>query len=193
MNCERFVTIVDAWLDGELDPSTAADAERHAAACPGCAREADSIRELVDAAGRLPRSIEPTVDLFPAIRSRLVPRARRPAWLVAAAAAALVAAGLWIGLRPAGENALATAAPTALVAANFELEQASLELSAALPPSAVAPFDEGLAVVDGAITEVRAAIENAPDDPRARRALNQLYRMKLDLLWRASRQVASGA
>ena len=38
MTCDTLRSQLTALLDGELDPDTAAEAERHLASCPDCAR-----------------------------------------------------------------------------------------------------------------------------------------------------------
>jgi len=72
-------------------------------------------RELLEAAGRLPKSIEPPRDLWPGIESRLRRRGRRWYWIPLAAAAALAAVllgtrnGGWVVTPLAGLPSVASA------------------------------------------------------------------------------------
>lgn len=67
MNCDEFVELVTAYLEGALAP----DAERrfveHLAECEGCDRYLDQIRTTVAALGRLAEQ-----DLAPEARDRLL-------------------------------------------------------------------------------------------------------------------------
>jgi anti-sigma factor RsiW len=53
MNCNEFVELVTAYLDGSLDPSTARRFVEHLAECEGCDRYLDQIRQTVNQLGRL--------------------------------------------------------------------------------------------------------------------------------------------
>ena len=67
MNCDEFVELVTAYLDGAL---AAADERRfvaHLAECDGCDRYLDQIRTTVGALGRLPAQ-----SLAPEARDRLL-------------------------------------------------------------------------------------------------------------------------
>lgn len=46
LSCAELARLVCAYLDGELDPATAAWAAHHLEQCPGCAPEADALGEL---------------------------------------------------------------------------------------------------------------------------------------------------
>ena len=67
MNCNEFVELVTAYLDGSLDP----DAERrfveHLAECDGCDRYLEQIRATINALGHLPAE-----RLAPEARDRLL-------------------------------------------------------------------------------------------------------------------------
>ncbi|MGK4579105.1 anti-sigma factor family protein [Kitasatospora sp. HPMI-4] len=54
MKCEEFVELVTAFLDGALDPATEARFVEHIAACDGCDRYLDQIRQTVQELGELP-------------------------------------------------------------------------------------------------------------------------------------------
>jgi anti-sigma factor RsiW len=54
MNCNEFVELVTAFLDGALDPDTEAEFVDHLAQCEGCERYLDQIRVTVAELGRFP-------------------------------------------------------------------------------------------------------------------------------------------
>lgn len=54
MNCEEFVELVTAYLDGALDPTTKARFTEHLAACDGCDRYLEQFRHTVTELGNLP-------------------------------------------------------------------------------------------------------------------------------------------
>jgi anti-sigma factor RsiW len=102
MTCARTRQLLDAWIDGELDPVTSDELGRHIATCPACAKlRAD--RELLSSRVRAsaPRFAAP-LSLAQDIRARLLasqaaaapgPRRAGPTWMQAVALGA-VAAGL---------------------------------------------------------------------------------------------------
>jgi anti-sigma factor RsiW len=54
VNCDEFVELVTAYLDGTLDPATEQRFVEHLAECEGCDRYLDQIRATIQALGRLP-------------------------------------------------------------------------------------------------------------------------------------------
>ena len=67
MNCDEFVELVTAYLEGALPPETEQRFVEHLAECDGCDRYLDQIRTTVDALGRLPAQ-----RLAPEARDRLL-------------------------------------------------------------------------------------------------------------------------
>jgi anti-sigma factor RsiW len=67
MNCDEFVELVTAYLDGNLDRTTEQRFVEHLAECDGCDRYLDQIRTTVNALGHLP-----TQSLAPEARDRLL-------------------------------------------------------------------------------------------------------------------------
>ena len=49
MDCHDCARLADAWLDGELDPATTAEFERHVRQCPACSRRTEALRSLASA------------------------------------------------------------------------------------------------------------------------------------------------
>lgn len=54
MNCDEFVELVTAYLDGALDPATEARFAEHLAACDGCDRYLGQIRHITAELRHLP-------------------------------------------------------------------------------------------------------------------------------------------
>jgi anti-sigma factor RsiW len=54
VNCDEFVELVTAYLDGALDPDTQARFTEHLAACRGCDRYLDQIRHTIASLRELP-------------------------------------------------------------------------------------------------------------------------------------------
>jgi anti-sigma factor RsiW len=78
MNCNEFVELVTAYLEGALDAETERRFVGHIAECDGCDRYLDQIRTTVSALGDLPAErLGPDVrdELLSAFRSW---KAKRP-------------------------------------------------------------------------------------------------------------------
>jgi len=67
VNCDEFVELVTAYLEGALSAETEQRFVEHLAECDGCDRYLDQIRATVDALGRLP-----VQRLAPEARDRLL-------------------------------------------------------------------------------------------------------------------------
>jgi anti-sigma factor RsiW len=67
VNCDEFVELVTAYLEGALNPETEQRFVEHLAECDGCDRYLDQIRTTVDTLGRLPAQ-----RLAPEARDRLL-------------------------------------------------------------------------------------------------------------------------
>lgn len=216
MNCPELEARIDAFVDGELDETARAEAQRHLERCDGCRGAVEETRALLRSARELPRAVEPPRDLFPEIRSALPRRGpsrsargsgtRGGAWLGWAGLAAsllilLTATVLYVGRDTAeaplpAQAALPASAPeiSAYLAAEQEYLRATEQLMAALeerrgelPPETAAVVEENLRVIDAAIAEVKKALDEDPDEPRNGQYLAALHRQKIQLLWKASR------
>ena len=88
---------IEPYVDGELAPDDARSLESHLASCESCARDVEGLRTLVSRARSLPRSIEPPVDHWPAVRQKLQRPSRAP-WLLAAGGIAGLAAAAGLAL-----------------------------------------------------------------------------------------------
>jgi len=67
MDCDEFVELVTAYLEGSLDPDTERRFVEHLAGCDGCDRYLEQIRRTIAALGHLP-----AVGLAPQARDRLL-------------------------------------------------------------------------------------------------------------------------
>ncbi len=54
MNCDEFVELVTAFLDGTLDQDTETAFIEHISLCDGCERYLDQFRSTISELGRLP-------------------------------------------------------------------------------------------------------------------------------------------
>lgn len=73
MNDRHVQEHLFAYVEGTLGPGQTAEVEAHLRVCAVCCEELEAMRTLVSATAGLPRSIEPPVDLWPGIESRLQP------------------------------------------------------------------------------------------------------------------------
>ena len=101
MNCEAFDAALPDYLEGTLDDSRRASAERHLSECVRCASLLRDIENISKEAGTMP-DLVPSRDLWQGIEARIaapvIPLAARPerqrrfgpAWIGVAAAALIV-------------------------------------------------------------------------------------------------------
>ena len=54
LNCDEFVELVTAYLEGVLDPETEQRFVTHLSECDGCERYLSQLRATMDALGELP-------------------------------------------------------------------------------------------------------------------------------------------
>lgn len=202
-------------IDGLLDAAAEGAVVEHLARCPECAAEADALRAVRAAAGALPASLDPGVDLRPAIRAEVARRteARRatePAGWVrrlpgrgrwAAAAVLVVCAGaLTVLVRGMEEGAgaeMAAAgagdAETTVLALDREYARAADELrtsvdaaTARLPAGTARLLRGNVAAVERALAESRTALLEDPSSPVLRELVLTAHRRRLDVLRQAA-------
>ena len=99
-------------VDGRLAGEERAGVERHLASCPACRQELEVLRATKQAAGRTFAAAAPPPDLDSRVRAALdaedrrpvraglPPRGRRGRLFIYAALAAVLAAGIWVLVRP---------------------------------------------------------------------------------------------
>ena len=209
MSCTEFQAAIDDSVDDLIDARLRAELESHAAGCASCRETLAAARRLAAETARLPESVEPDRDLFPAIRSRIERKRPPRPWIAWAGAAAtlllLVTAAIVFRPGRAPESRPAhrpdTAAipavsggdgPIAVADADYrravaELTRALEQRASSLPPETRAAVEENLAIIDEAISQVEAALRGAEADPADGRLLADLQRQKVQFLWRVSK------
>jgi predicted anti-sigma-YlaC factor YlaD len=217
MTCLEMDGRLDDYVDGVLDAASAAVVEQHLASCAACRAAEQSTRRLLAHAAALPRSVAPARDLWPDVERKIAHRglagllAWRQPWLLAAAAAVVVAAlagvvwrsepvgGVQTVAIPAAGPSLEPAAyvpvadPT-LAEAEREYEAAAKTLLAVLEQrrgrmaaGELARVEDNVAVIDRALAEVREALAKDPVNPELNRMLVATHRKKVDVLRRVVR------
>ena len=217
MNCHEWTDRFDEFLDGRLDAVEAEDLQAHIAGCPSCAAELESIRELRDLAAALPRSLEPSRDLWPGIEARIseakVVRGRfgRRALLAAAAAVVVVSSvvtAYFIGrsqavVVTAESPAVVASGPSEVLLASFEglgvnnyLDTRNELLDALearkheLSGETINVVMENLLLIDKAMDRIAEALGEDPENEFLMKQLAGAYRRQIDLLQRAVRMPA---
>ena len=215
-NCDRMLSKIDEFIDGDLSDHDAAAVRSHLEECPGCRAEHEGAVALQSAARSLPRSVEPAHDLWPAINRRIADRRivqgdfenpsrfrPRHVWMAAAAAAILIfsvslayRAGLERG-RPQTaqtrhvESSYVQAAygdlGTGLEVARDQLRSSLDERQNELSPETWSVVMDNLEVIDNAIARIEIALADNPHDGRLNRQLAMAYRQQINLLQRATR------
>ncbi len=190
------------------------------AGCAACGSRLASLEQLLAQVDSLPRSIPPESDLWPGLAPRLTVRARRATagvWRhrlrqVAAAVAFMTLGGaLSQILLPAwrggvGEPAVAAGAVDdgidrrkadfALAEADFLRAKEALWAAVYISHDAASPatrevVERNLAVIAGAISELRAALEADPGNGQLEGLLLARHRSEIDLLQRLARATGS--
>ena len=206
MRCDEVVGLLDGYVEGSLAPDVAARIDDHLAGCSQCARELEGQRRLLARVADLPREIEPSHDLWPALAARLsVPPTvvegrfgggRR--WRMAAVAAAMlmVAGSLLIAYslgrqHPGGSTTARVQLPspvavparlagTGVAEAEAEFVEARDQLLAALAARRGTMSPETQRVVDDNLKLIDGAIARISaalaDDPLNPRLANRLAR-----------------
>jgi len=115
LSCARVHQVLDAYVDGELDPATVAELDEHLASCTACAA-LRAERLALGAEIRAAAAYHPAPPGLRAAIERSLPRperaaSRRPSWAIAGALAAGaavtgLAAGLFLGRLPPADPAL---------------------------------------------------------------------------------------
>ncbi len=214
MNCDQAQDLLHRYAAGTLTPELRRSLEDHLAGCAACRAEAERVTPVLAGVARLPRSIEPPADLWPAISGRIGrakvvdgrfgPAATRPWWtrmpVLAAAAVALVVVSSTVTvlmMRPSGGPAGVTGRPAAMstdfLTVEAQYTRAADEILLALQqgevriaPETRAILERNLKVIDQAIAESRAALAGDPANAELRNMVLATYEHKLDLLRRVT-------
>ncbi|HET9438983.1 MAG TPA: zf-HC2 domain-containing protein [Longimicrobiales bacterium] len=198
---------INDFADGSLTADELRLAQQHVQACSECRAEVDALRALVLNVNSLPRSIEPARDLRPQIWTQVD---RRSLWSwryqLAAAAVVLIAISSIVTATIVGgrENEpVDVAGIDQTVAVDLvglerqysteveDLQRVLRRNREQLAPETVRIVEENLAIIDAAIREARAALEQDPQSAMLGELLRSAYQRKLDLLKQAARSSAT--
>ena len=202
MMCPHMETTLNEYVDGMLAARARATVEAHLAGCAGCRTAVAELRALVAGAAALPKTVEPSRDLWATIEPRIVQRAtwnvQRVWWrgALAAAAVLVIALGLYRLLPPSTAPYRPAGQGWAAVQADFDRATNELSLILAaqrggLRPETVALVERNLAVIDAAIAESRAALARDPANAELQHLWAAAARQKVELLRWATRVAAS--
>lgn len=201
MSCAELRTRLEAYARGTLAPAEAAAFESHLASCAACSALLEQREPRPEQLALLPRSVDPSADLWPGIHARLTPRAagrRRiavPPWLLAAAAVLLIALSSGVTALLLRQRPTLPAVPTAGALAPLEIQYASAaaDLGAAfaqarqrLSPETIKTIERNLAVIESALAESRRALAGDPGNASLERLVMATWQQKMDFLRRAA-------
>jgi len=202
MMCPHMETTLNEYVDGMLAARARATVEAHLAGCAGCRTAVAELRALVAGAAALPKTVEPSRDLWATIEPRIVQRAtwnvQRVWWrgALAAAAVLVIALGLYRLLPPSTAPYRPAGQGWAAVQADFDRATNELSLILAaqrgrLRPETVALVARNLGIIDAAIAESRAALARDPANAELQHLWAAAARQKVELLRWATRVAAS--
>lgn len=207
MNCELVKRHLDDYVDGELSSVREQQVAEHLQACADCRDEAAFLRRLVEEARLLPRELAPARDLWPEIEQGIRARPIRwTAWVMRAAAlAAVLAVALALPylnrpqLTPSAsppvagnpENQRRDALDAEYSAARQELLAALDETEGALAPEVRDAIVDNLRLIEQAVTDIRLALDEHPNNPQLERLLLATYRTEMAVLQEAVRVARS--
>jgi len=202
MMCPHMETTLNEYVDGMLAARARATVEAHLAGCAGCRTAVAELRALVAGAAALPKTVEPSRDLWATIEARIVQRAtwnvQRVWWrgALAAAAVLVIALGLYRLLPPSTAPYRPAGQGWAAVQADFDRATNELSLILAaqrgrLRPETVALVERNLGIIDAAIAESRAALARDTANAELQHLWAAAARQKVELLRWATRVAAS--
>jgi len=199
--------------DGTLAPDVASEVVEHLGACDVCATDVARLKSLMTRIREVPATlVVDGEDLWPSIRARIEQEKVAPlrdaphlgassrrygSWLVGLAIAASLIVVAVLARRgptraaPAVDGTTSSGQFTAVAESTRVYEEQArfllneLELRRALMrPESAASADHELQVIDGAIAELKRAIERDPNNMALRALLASSYKQKVDLLKR---------
>jgi negative regulator of sigma E activity len=206
MTCPEIQDRLDDYVDGTLSERDFQEVELHLHGCAECRKHEAALRSLLARAEALPEEIAPPRDLWPGIAARLGEKpsvarfpslVRRPVAWGSLAAAAVVVLAVAALLRPSGgpqPGTLATGTPVALKPgtldpAEQDYMRATSELMAALSqkreglaPETQKAVAENLRVIDGALRDLRVALQKDPGNQKLNKMLVATHQKKVDML-----------
>lgn len=213
-------TRINDYLDDVLAPPERASLDAHIQSCAPCRQQIESMRQLLAEVHALPPAVRPERDLLPGIHAAIdreqvvVLRDWRTRslwslrWAVATAAVLLVMATAVITQAVAKKRQAAPLATQPALSGTLvrhdlnqleakyesaisELQQLVAEQGSALAPATLRLLERNLQVIDDAIRESRAALEQDPGNAMINEMLWSAYEKKLELLRRATTMVST--
>jgi len=210
MRCETVADSLGDLVDGTLAPDGQRAIERHLEGCAGCRALVADLRTIRAAAFTLEQREVPA-SVWPVLRARLaaerIPASRTERrgsrgaslhmWLAAAALVLATTAGIGsLVLRPTTDGPAAGGDGATIEGVQAELELAEAHYQKAiqgleaiaqtdtgeLDPQVAAVLRDNLQVIDRAIGESRAALQEQPASAPARASLFEGLRQKVALL-----------
>jgi hypothetical protein len=160
----------------------------------------DAIPKLDALIGRLPRAIDPPRDLWAAVDARMAlqrPRSRPWELAVAAVLAAITISAMFVGFSHDAQPRVPGPqwAYEQLDAAYRPLRQASLERyrSSAdrLDPQLRKTVETNLAIIEGALAEIRSALASRPSDAALGQMLQRTYEQEIAIVDAVTPQTAA--
>ena len=150
----------------------------------------DPIPKLDALIGHLPRAIDPPRDLWPALNARIALRPRSRPWELAVAAglAAVTVSAMFVGFSHDAQPRVPGPqwAYDQLDTAYRPLRQASLERYRSgadrLDPQLRKTVDTNLAIIEGALAEIRSALAKRPSDAALGQMLQRTYEQELAIV-----------
>lgn len=207
--CERTVSQISAWIDGDLSPRRARRVADHVAGCAECGRVARDLRRLRDLHRELPDHEPPAALLQQvlttvAAEGRAARSARTWLWPAVVAAAVTVIVGALLVVprgevpapRPQRTRGHALADAQLLASAQAELGRATrhyhetvlrlrrlaAEEARGWRPGRRESYQRRLRLLDELVTRCRAATRLGRVEPRAHEALVGAYRQQISYL-----------
>jgi anti-sigma factor RsiW len=210
MICDEIRQSFDDYLDDELSARARHQVERHVTRCDSCRAELAELRSLIEAAQGLDLQTAPDHDLWPAIAARLENEVtvETPWWLrLAAAGIALAILSLplsvwWLGRSDeSARSELQSEQPIQPLTVQAELARAEdgvqlprTDLVTAIerrrdvvPDDTLHVLEENMMLLDRAIGETRAALDDDPQNLSLRMLLAARYQQERKLLQKVSR------
>lgn len=209
MNCSETRKQLSDYLDGELSPEACHQIDRHLGECLACRGELEELRSLTVMSAELEPEIRPRRDLWPGIEARIDPsRSQSPPWWLQLAAAGIALAVLSVPLSVwwAGRQDEDLATTQIEVQDDFVTTQAELARSEdgvllartdlitaierhrdVIENDTLRIWEDNMALLDQAIGELRAALNEDPQNLRLRMLLASRYQQERKLLQKVSR------
>ena len=213
--CNGIEDLLDDYIDGRLPPDVLRTVDQHLEECSFCCETYQGFLVLRMRVAELPKAMQPDRDLWPAISERLASKRGVGHHLrflltwraIAAAASILIAVGAVVMLQSFGRldrasielaserrqsvrgdirSEVAQAEQVYIEAANGFLAELT-STDGILTPEAKRLLQGNLDITDRAISDIKAALENRPNDFALTRRLLAAHEQRVDMLQHVTR------